>query len=165
MFLRHDPLTHIFKVWDNIVYLSMLHLQYHSKVSWQSIASLNSRFSIPSLIENWESRTSYRESSRGENVVEQETKDSPMADILQTYSCNTTRHGYIRAGDCLLEKRPIQVIKQMFLQGYLYRASFPQVKFQMPAPNASKQCVLVYKQQYVYFVMSNDSGLICHLAW
>ena len=32
----------------------MLHLQYHSKVSWQSITSLNSRFSIPSVIENQE---------------------------------------------------------------------------------------------------------------
>ena len=44
----------------------------------------------------------------------------------------------------------------MFLQ-HLYQASFPPVKFQTPAPNANKQCIL--KQQHVYFVMSNDSVL------
>ena len=35
-----------------------------------------------------------------------------------------------------------------------------QVKFQVPAPCANKQCIFVYKQQHVYFVTSNDSGLI-----
>ena len=30
----------------------------------------------------------------------------------------------------------------------------------MPAPNAYKQCILAYKQECVYFVTSNDSGLI-----
>ena len=44
----------------------------------------------------------------------------------------------------------------MFLQ-HLYQASFPPVKFQTPAPNANKQCIL--KQQHVYFVTSNDSVL------
>ena len=44
----------------------------------------------------------------------------------------------------------------MFLQ-HLYQASFPPVKFQTPAPNANKQCIL--KQQHVYFVTSNDSAL------
>ena len=43
----------------------------------------------------------------------------------------------------------------MFLQGHLYQASFPQVQFQMFAPNAKKQCILVYKQedkqQHVFF--------------
>ena len=51
------------------------------------------------------------------------------------------RHGYIRASDHMLETRPIQVIKQMFLQGHLYQALFPQLKFQIPAPNANKQCI------------------------
>ena len=51
------------------------------------------------------------------------------------------RHGYIRASDRMLETRPIQVIKQMFLQGHLYQALFPQLKFQIPAPNANKQCI------------------------
>ena len=32
-------------------------------------------------------------------------------------------------GDCLLKTRPIQVIKQIFLQGHLYQASLPQVPF------------------------------------
>ena len=51
------------------------------------------------------------------------------------------QHGYIRASDRMLETRPIQVIKQMFLQGHLYQALFPQLKFQIPAPNANKQCI------------------------
>ena len=37
----------------------------------------------------------------------------------------------------------------MFLQGHLYQASFPQVEFQMPTPNANKQHVLVNNQQHV----------------
>ena len=60
----------------------------------------------------------------------------------------------------MLKTRPIRVIKGMFLQGHLYHSSFPQVKLQMLAPYANKQCILVYKQQHVYFVASNDSGLI-----
>ena len=48
----------------------------------------------------------------------------------------------------------------MFLQGHVYQASFPQVKFQMPAPNANKQCILVNNQPRVYFIMPNDFGLI-----
>ena len=43
----------------------------------------------------------------------------------------------------------------MFLQGHLYQASFPQVQFQMFAPNANKQCILIYEQedeqQHVFF--------------
>ena len=69
----------------------------------------------------------------------------------------------------MFKARPIiQVIKWMFLQGYLYQASFPQVQLQIFAPNANKQCILVYEQegkwQHVYFVMSNDSGLIWPLS-
>ena len=42
----------------------------------------------------------------------------------------------------MLETRPFPVIKRMFLQGHLYQASFPQLKFlQIPAPNANKQCI------------------------
>ena len=51
------------------------------------------------------------------------------------------RPGYIRTSNCMLETRPIQAIKQMFLQGHLYQASFPQLKFQIPAPNANEQCI------------------------
>ena len=47
----------------------------------------------------------------------------------------------------MLKTRPIQVIKRMFLQGHLYQASFPQVQFQLPAPNADKQCMLGYKPE------------------
>ena len=51
------------------------------------------------------------------------------------------RHGYIRASNCMLKTRPIQVIKGMLLLGHLYQASFPQLKFQIPAPDANKQCI------------------------
>ena len=88
-------------------------LQYHSKVSWQSVASLHSRcnlrFSIPVRIENQESRTSYQEWSRGSSTRGTENK--------------RLTH------DCMLGKRPIQVVKRMFHQGHLYQASFPPVKF------------------------------------
>ena len=128
-------------------------LQCLSKVSWQSIASLdsrlNSRFSIPAWIENRESKTTYRESSRESSLTGRKTKDSPMTDFS---NFTILRYGYIPTSDCMRETRPIQIIKWMFLQGHLYQASFPQLKFQIPAPNANKQ--------HVYFVTSNDSGLI-----
>ena len=41
-----------------------------------------------------------------------------------------------------------------------YKANVSLRTFQMPAPNAYEQCILAYKQQNVYFVTSNDSGLI-----
>ena len=41
-----------------------------------------------------------------------------------------------------------------------YKANVSLRTFQMPAPNAYEQCILAYKQQHVYFVTSNDSGLI-----
>ena len=49
-------------------------------------------------------------------------------------------------------------MKGRFLQGDLYQGSFLQVKFQMPAPNANKQCILMNNQQHVYFVTPNDFG-------
>ena len=109
----------------------------------------DSRFLRELRIENRESKTSYRESSRESSLTGQKTKDSPMTDFS---NFTILRYGYIPTSDCMRETRPIQIIKQMFLQGHLYQASFPQLKFQIPAPNANKQ--------HVYFVTSNDSGLI-----
>ena len=88
-----------------------------------------------------------------------------MTDILQRHTAST-QHGMviILSKRLLAQKKTNSSYKANVSSGYLYQASFPQVKFQMPAPNANKQCVLIYKQQYVYFVTSNDSGLICHLA-
>ena len=57
----------------------------------------------------------------------------------------------IHTSDSMLETRPIQVIKRMFLQENLYQASFPQVKFQMPAPYANKQ-----------FSCTSNSMFICN---
>ena len=56
---------------------------------------LDSRFSIPALIENRESRTNYRESTRGSSLAGQKTVDSPMTDFsIILYGCNTTQYGY-----------------------------------------------------------------------
>ncbi|CAH3134259.1 unnamed protein product [Porites lobata] len=90
----------------------------------------------------------YRESSRESSLTGQKTKDSPMTDFS---NFTILQYGYIPTSDCMRETRPIQIIKRMFLQGHLYQASFSQLKFQIPAPNANKQ--------HVYFVTSNDSGL------
>ena len=112
--------------------------------SWQSIVSLDSwldsRFLRELRIENKLSRIKSRiESRRTEN--KRFTHDWFLDNFTKTYGCKTTRHGYIRASDCILETRPIQVIKRMFLQGHLYQASVPQQKSQIPAPNANKQCI------------------------
>ena len=48
------------------------------------------------------------------------THDWFVDNFTKTYSCNTTQHGYIRASNCMLGKRPIQVVKQMFYEGHLY---------------------------------------------
>ena len=122
-------------------------LQYCSKVSWQSVASLdswhNSWFSIPAQIENQELRIENKlsriesriKSCRTEN--KRLTHDWFLANFTKTYSCDTTQHGYICASSCMLGKRSIQVVKQIFHQGHLYQASFPPVKFQVPVPNAN----------------------------
>ena len=51
--------------------------------------------------------------------------------ILQrhTLSCNKKQHSHIRASDCVLGKRPIQIVKRMFHQGHLSQASLIPVKF------------------------------------
>ena len=122
-------------------------LQYCSKVSWQSIASLdswhNSCFSVLVRIENQELRIKNKlsriklriKSCRTEN--KRLTHDWFLANFTKTYSWNTTPHGYIRTGNYILGKRPIHDVKWMFHQGHLYQALFPPVKFQMPVPNAN----------------------------
>ena len=122
-------------------------LQYRSKVSWQSVASLdsqrNSRFSIPARIENQESRIKNKLSTIESRIKSRWTENKRLThawfldNFTKRYSCNTTQHGYTRASNCMLSKRPIQVVKRMFHQGHLYQASFPPVKFQMPSPHAN----------------------------
>ena len=95
---------------------------------------------------NRESRTSYGESRRASSLAGQKLKDSPMTDLSIIFQRHTvvTQLGmatFAQATDCMLKTRPIQVIKRMFLLGHLYHASFPQLKFQIPAPNANKQCI------------------------
>ena len=108
---------------------------------WSAVCSLrftltgcesrfSTRFAILYSCANWESRiedklsriASRIESRRTEN--KRFTHDWFLDNFSKTYSCNTTRHGYIRASGCMLETRPIQVIRRMFLQGHLYQASY-----------------------------------------
>ena len=118
-------------------------------------AILDSCANRESRIENKLSRIKSRiESHRTEN--KRFTHDWFLDNFTRTYSCNTTLHGYIRRSDCMLETRPIQVIKQMFLQGHLYQASFPQLKFQIPAPNANKWCNTCVQA---------TSCLFCNVKW
>ena len=41
------------------------------------------------------------------------THDWFLDNFTKTYSCNTTQHGHIHASNCMLAKRPIQVVKWM----------------------------------------------------
>ena len=60
-------------------------------------------------IENIESRI---KSCRTEN--KRLTHDWFLDNFTKTYSCNTTQHGHIHTSNCMLAKRPIQVVKRMF---------------------------------------------------
>ena len=133
-----------------------MYIQYHSKVN-----NIDSplRVSILDLVHDSSNKLSRIESRIGSRRTENKrfAHDWFFNNFTTTSSCNTMWHGYICASDCMHETRPIQVINQMFHQQHLYQASFPPIKFQMLAPNANKQCM--FKQQHVYFVTSNDSGL------
>ena len=132
----HDDQIAIVELLENVQLCSCI-VPFKSKLT----VRCESRFSIATRIKNWDSRTSYGESSRRSSLAGQKTEDSPITDflkILQRHTAVTQQHGYTCISNSqkqlLLETRPIQVIKGMFLQGHLYHVSFPQVKFQMPAP-------------------------------
>ena len=135
----HDDQIAIVELLENLQLCSCI-VPFKSKLT----VRCESRFSIisiPARIKNRDSRTSYGESSRRSSLAGQKTEDSPITDflkILQRHTAVTQQHGYTCISNSqkqlLLETRPIQVIKGMFLQGHLYHVSFPQVKFQMPAP-------------------------------
>ena len=133
----HDDQIAIVELLENVQLCSCI-VPFKSKLT----VRCESRFSIATRIKNRDSRTSYVESSRRSSLAGQKTEDSPITDflkILQRHTAVTQQHGYTCISkysqkQLLLETRPIQVIKGMFLQGHLYHVSFPQVKFQMPAP-------------------------------
>ena len=58
-------------------------VQFYSKVSWPSIASLDSWLDL-------RSRMSYQETSHGSSLARQKTKDSPMTDFLIILHRHTT---------------------------------------------------------------------------
>ena len=147
--------------WSTVPFKSKLTVCCKSRfLTW--LAILYSCANRESRIENKLSRIALRiESRRTEN--KRFTHDWFLDNFSKTYSCNTTRHGYICSNDCMLERRPGQVIKQMFLQGNLYQASFPQLKFQILAPNANKQCISCVQATACLFCKVN-SGLILPLG-
>ena len=138
---------------------------FKSKLTVRCESRFSTRFAILDSCSNQESRIENKlsriESRRTEN--KRFTHDWFLDNFSKTYSCNTTRHGYIHASDCMFETRPIQFIKRMFLQGHLYQASFPQLKFQIPAPNANKQCITRVQATACVFCNIN-SGLIWPLG-
>ena len=116
---------------------------FKSKLTVRCEFWFSTQFAILDSCTNWESRIGKKLSRIGWRIKSRATENKRLThdwfvhNFTKTYSCNTTQHGYICASDCMLGKRPIQVVKQMFHQGHLYQASFPPVKFQMPAPNAN----------------------------
>ena len=117
-------------------------LQYGSKESWQSVASLdswcNSQFSIPAQTKNQESRTSYRESSWGSSLEGQKTKYQPMTDfsiILQRHTA-VTQHSMVKF---------TQAVKWMFHPGHQSVSSFISSSKVSNACSKCKQCIFVYK--------------------
>ena len=135
----HDDQIAIVELLENVQLCSCI-VPFKSKLTVRCesrFSILDSRFLRESRIETRE----HGESSRRSSLAGQKTKDSPITDflkILQRHTAVTQQHGYTFISDSqkqlLLETRPIRVIKGMFLQGHLYHVSFPQVKFQMPAP-------------------------------
>ena len=135
----HDDQIAIVELLENLQLYSCI-VPFKSKLTVRCesrVSILDSRFLRESRIETRE----HGESSRRSSLAGQKTKDSPITDflkILQRHTAVTQQHGYTCISDSqkqlLLKTRPIRVIKGMFLQGHLYHVSFPQVKFQMPAP-------------------------------
>ena len=123
-------------------------IPFQSKLSLDSWH--NSRFSIPR-----ESRIKNQAQAIKNQVEDQVSPDRKqkinpwliLNNFTKTYSCNTAQHGYIRASDCMLGKRPIQVVKRMFHQGYLYQAS----KF---TPLSETTSIQTYKQTYFIYLES-----------
>ena len=143
----------------------MCTVPFKSKLTVRCESRFSTRFVILDSCANWESRIENKLSRIASRIESRRTENKRfihkwfLYHFSKTYSCNTMRHGYIRASDCMLERRPIQVIKQMFLQGPLYQASFPQLKFQIPAPNANKHCITCVQATACLFCKVN-SGLI-----
>ena len=112
---------------------------FKSKLTVRCEPWFSTQFAILDSCANRESRIENKLSRIESRGTENKrlTHDWFLNNFTKTYSCNTIQHGYIRASNCMLRKRAIQVVKQMFHQGHLYQASFPPVKFKMPAPNAN----------------------------
>ena len=116
---------------------------FKSKLTVRCESWFLTQFAILDSCMNRESRIKHKLSRIKSRIKSRRTENKRLThdwflnNFTKTYSCNTAQHGYIRASDCMLGKRPIQVVKRMFHQGYLYQASFPPVKFKMPAPNAN----------------------------
>ena len=137
----HDDQIAIVELLENLELCSCI-VPFKSKLT----VRCESRFSILDSCANQESRLENKlwriestiESGRTKN--KRFTHFTDFLKILQRHTAVTQQHGHTCISDSqkqlLLETRPIliRVIKGMFLQGHLYHVSFPQVKFQMPAP-------------------------------
>ena len=65
------------------------------------------------------------------------THDWFLDNFTKTYSCNTTQHGHIDTSNCMLAKRPIQVVKRMFRSS---RTSVSSLISSSKVSNACSKC-------------------------
>ena len=129
-------------------------LEYCSKVSWQSVVSLDSWhkscFSIPARIENQELRIKNKllriesriKSCRTEN--KRLTQDWFLANFTKTYSCDTTQHGYICASSCMRGKKTNSSCKAN-ISSRTFVSSFISSSKVSSACSKCKQCIFVHK--------------------
>ena len=128
--------------------------QRHTNAAWlhsrkRPYAWNKTNSSYKANVSSRTSRTSYWELSQGSSLKTENkrfTHDWFLNNFTKTFSCNTTRHGYLCS-------RQYQFIKGMLLQGHLYQASlyFPQVKF---------QCLLQMQTNSVYSCTSNSMFIL-----
>ena len=108
----------------------------------------NSRFLIPARIKNQEQAIENIESRIKSCGTENKrlTHDWFLDNFTKTnYSCNTTQHGHIHTSNCMLAKRPIQVVKRMFRSSRTSVSNFISSSKVSNACSKCKQCLFLKK--------------------
>ena len=86
-----------------------------------------------------------------------------LDNFTKTYSCNTTQHGHIHTSNCMLAKRPIQVVKRMFPSSRTSVSSFISSSKVSNACSKCKQCLFPQANcpDYCYKVPESREALGC----
>ena len=142
-------------------------LQYRSKVSWQSVASLDSRLDSRFLRESRtfhresrtcyrESRTFNRESSRGSSLARLKAKTLPrLISRFYVERAKRTASGYtsVARADVCFKAR-----KEQVNWWKVCLKVFPLIHFQMPAPNAKNIYIYIYSLMFAFSTIWIRSG-------